>query len=323
MSVYNTAEYLREAIESILNQTFTDFEFIIVNDCSTDKSEEIINSYHDRRIIYIKNEKNMGRAATPNRGLKICRGEFVARQDSDDISFPNRLKTEYDFLKKHPLIDICGSWIKIIGTDKIWKVPTRPELISPLLLFGIQIFHPTIMWRAESFKRLNLSYDSTLRESEDYDLLSRAAKFLKMANIKKILLDYRTDNNKTNKFLNSSESQAIVNSIRKRSVNELIVKTSPEEDKIHQKISNGQVENDDELDCAEKWLIKLVVANDEKKLYAIRGFREVMRQQWLTIVLRNKKTPKFKLLINSPIFGSDFLQRIINLIILAIKIKLS
>jgi hypothetical protein len=243
--------------------------------------------------------------------------------DSDDISLPDRLQTEYDFLKKHKDVDVCGTWIKIIGMEKIWKAPSRPETIPASLLFGMQLLHPTTLWRASSFKRLNLFYDPTLRESEDYDLLSRAAKFLKMANIKKILLRYRIDADKTAKFLNSPESQNIVNAIRRRAVSDLVVNITTEEDSIHQKISNGQLNDDNnDLAVAEKWLEKLIAANDEKKIYAVRPFREVIRQQWLTLVRGSKKKSKLRLLINSPIFGDDRLQRAANLIILAVKIKL-
>lgn len=109
MPVYNSEKYLNEAIESILNQTFVDFEFIIINDASNDNSENIIESYQDSRIKYFKNEKNLGVAKTLNKGLKLAQGKYIARMDSDDISLPERLYKQFKFMEVYNDIDVCGS----------------------------------------------------------------------------------------------------------------------------------------------------------------------------------------------------------------------
>ena len=134
MSNYNTPEsYLREAIESVLNQTYADFELIIIDDCSTDNSLEIIREYKDERIVVLENKENMGITKSLNRGLSVARGEFVARMDADDICFPKRFEKQVQFLKENPGYIVCGAGAELIGD---WqgkytnKVICRKILIS-------------------------------------------------------------------------------------------------------------------------------------------------------------------------------------------------
>lgn len=114
MSVYNGMPYLKEAVQSILKQTFKDFEFIVVNDASTDDSWQYLKGLNDKRIKLIINEKNLGLATSLNDGIKIAKGNFIARMDADDVSKPDRLEVQYKFLTKNPEIDLCGSWADII-----------------------------------------------------------------------------------------------------------------------------------------------------------------------------------------------------------------
>jgi len=109
MSVYNGEKYLREAIESILNQTFRDFEFIIINDGSTDKTSEILSSYNDPRIVIINNKRNIGLTKSLNKGLKMVKGEYIARQDADDVSLPERLERMVNFLDMNRDVGLLGS----------------------------------------------------------------------------------------------------------------------------------------------------------------------------------------------------------------------
>src|SRR2546423_6687976 len=114
MPVYDVAKYLREAIDSILGQTFTDFEFIIIDDASTDRSAEIINSYNDPRIRFIQNEKNVGLIATLNRGLDLAYGEYLARMDQDDVSLPERLAKQVAFMETASDVAASGTWARDI-----------------------------------------------------------------------------------------------------------------------------------------------------------------------------------------------------------------
>ncbi len=118
MPVYNASRFLKEAIESILQQTFTDFEFIIIDDCSTDNSVAIIKSYKDDRIQLYFNDKNSGISYTLNKGIKLANAEWIARMDSDDISYPERLQKQHDFILQHPDGDLFSCWVNVVDQDK-------------------------------------------------------------------------------------------------------------------------------------------------------------------------------------------------------------
>ena len=137
MPVYNGSKYLKAAIDSILSQSFTDFEFLIINDGSTDDSVKIINSYHDQRIKLIDNKINQGLVAVLNQGLKLAIGEYIARMDSDDFSTCNRLSQQVRFMDKHNDIGVLGSWVKIMkGSDEfLGRYFLNHEEIKANLLF--------------------------------------------------------------------------------------------------------------------------------------------------------------------------------------------
>ena len=116
MPTYNGAKLLSETIDSILNQTFKDFEFIIINDCSPeDETDKIIAKYNDPRIRYIYNDKNLGISGSSNKGISLARGKYIARQDHDDISLPTRLEEQYNYMESHPEVGICGTYSKSFG----------------------------------------------------------------------------------------------------------------------------------------------------------------------------------------------------------------
>lgn len=158
MPVYNGEEYLREAIESILFQSFGNFEFLIIDDGSTDDSINIIASYTDPRIRVITNGENIGIARALNKGIELARGKYIARMDSDDISLPKRFEKQVDFLDKNPEIGIVGSWIKTFGGRKtiILAHPCNPEMVRIFFLFDSPLAHPTVMMRREFLKKNNL-----------------------------------------------------------------------------------------------------------------------------------------------------------------------
>ncbi len=194
MPAYNAEKYLREAIESILSQTFTDFEFIIINDGSTDRTKEIILSYDDPRIVYIENEKNSGICVTLNKGLDVARGKYIARMDSDDISLPERLTAQVEYLDKHNGIGIIGSDIIVFGEGidaRIFNQVYDENLCSAGLLFNPCFAHPSVMWRKNLMEEYNLRYEDQYRGLEDLRMWWRFAKITNLANISEPLLKYR------------------------------------------------------------------------------------------------------------------------------------
>lgn len=189
MPVYNTKEeYLHTSIESILNQTFTDFEFIIVNDGSTNNAEEVILSYKDNRIKYVKQE-NQGIVGALNNAWSKALGKYIARMDSDDIAYPERFAKQVNFLEENPEYSLVGSWAKIIPSKNIIKLPQDIKIMD--LLADCMFIHPSIMFNKADFEKFNLQYETGFEYAEDYCLYANAVKHLKMTNLQEVLLDYR------------------------------------------------------------------------------------------------------------------------------------
>jgi len=194
MSVYNGEKYLAEAIESILNQTYTNFEFIIVNDGSSDKSIDIIKEYmtKDNRIVLIDREENKGLAYSLNEGISIAKGEYIARMDADDISLPTRFEKQIEFMQKNE-IDVCGSFIKLFGDsrkEQVIKYPLNNQNIRFSLLFFSSLAHPTVMFKKEVFNKVKYNID--YKVAQDYQLWCDIANAnFKIGNIPEVLLNYR------------------------------------------------------------------------------------------------------------------------------------
>lgn len=222
--VYNTEEkHLRECIESILNQTFKDFELIILNDSSSNNAEEVIKSYDDKRILYYKNEKTEEITKSRNKLLSLARGKYIAIQDHDDISFPDRLEKEYNYLENHKDVSIISAWIEVFSEInykfhkgkkiKIWKRKEFPKVLD--FLKQCELIHPVCMWRKNDFEKYNLTYENGYYGSQDYALFSKAVRYLKFANIQEPLLKYRRHSNNVsrNKKCIKEESLKVKNKI--------------------------------------------------------------------------------------------------------------
>ena len=193
MTVFNTKEeYLKTAIDSILNQTYKDFELIIINDGSTDETcEKVILSYSDERIKYHKQE-NKGISAARNLGTQLANGKYVAVMDSDDIAFPERLEKEYKFLENNPEYSLVGSWFEVFPRKSVGKMLETPKILD--FFHKCWIMHSSVMFRKEDFEKNNLYYDENLNCAVDYDLWCRAAaKFLKFYNLQEVLVKYRVE----------------------------------------------------------------------------------------------------------------------------------
>jgi len=194
MSVYNGERYLREAIDSILNQTFRDFEFLIINDGSTDRTKEILDSYKDPRIRVINNEKNIGLTKSLNKGLRLAKGEYIARMDADDISLPERLSTQAIFLDAHPDIGALGSAVQIINgcgiQSSVLRFPADHGFLRWCLCFYDPIPHPSAMMRKKAMEQVG-GYASDMMYAQDYDLWRRLSVVTRLATLPDVLLYLR------------------------------------------------------------------------------------------------------------------------------------
>lgn len=194
MPVFNEERFVGLAIKSILNQTESSFEFIIIDDGSSDKTVTMINGFGDRRIRLIKNHQHQGLTKCLNQGLKMAKGKFISRMDADDVSLPTRLREQVNFLEKNRDYGLCGTWVNLINEKGEIigrrKYPSESKEISKVILRYNPVVHPTLMVRREVLQTLGF-YDESLDGAEDYDLVLRIGQKYKMANIPKRLLNYR------------------------------------------------------------------------------------------------------------------------------------
>jgi glycosyltransferase involved in cell wall biosynthesis len=193
MPVYNGEKFIRETMDCILNQTYQNFEFIIVNDGSTDSTQQIINSYDDNRIVLLNLARNQGISNARNAGTDLSKGEFIALCDADDLYDPNRLQIQLDFLNSHPAVDMCSGYFIILENSKEtlikYKQHTDQE-IKEYLFTGNCFCQASVMGKADVFKKFK--YNSALQVSGDYDLWTRMAMGgVVFANIPCSLMKYR------------------------------------------------------------------------------------------------------------------------------------
>jgi glycosyltransferase involved in cell wall biosynthesis len=196
MPVYNAERYVRVAIESILAQTHTDFELLIINDGSTDSSRKIIESCRDPRIRFVENEQNMGLTRTLNRGLRLSSCEFIARQDADDLSYPDRLSRQVAFLHGHPEVALVGSQTRMLDQEgrPDWRIHDRSCSDASLrweMLFDNGFTHSAVMFRKAVILDECGGYDESFILCQDYDLWSRVAGKHRIANLPQRLIGYR------------------------------------------------------------------------------------------------------------------------------------
>lgn len=202
MPVYNAATYLKEAIDSILNQTFTDFEFLIINDGSTDESTIIIDSYTDSRIRHVHLPQNKGVINALNKGLELAQGKYIARMDADDIALRERLARQVKFMDGHPEVGVAGSWVQYFGAKNAVIKPAQTHAeICWTLLFGSALYHSSVIMRTEFILVHAIRYPADYPHAEDYALWIELALQTKLANIPEVLLMYRwSDKQVTSKF---------------------------------------------------------------------------------------------------------------------------
>ncbi len=194
MPVYNGEAYVALAVQSVLSQTFTDFELLVVNNASTDQTVSIIENFHDPRIRLINNPKNLGLIGNLNVGLRAARGKYVARLDHDDLALPTRFSEQYEFMEAHQEIDVVGSWTECIDsagkTLKVSRSPRETMAIRYELLFNNVMFHSSIFFRTDVVRN-NGGYSQEFVHAEDYEMYSRPGKELECFNLQKVLFKYR------------------------------------------------------------------------------------------------------------------------------------
>lgn len=191
MPVYNAAPFLKESVESILHQTFSDFEFLIFEDGSTDDSKSILESFVDPRIRITHFEQNQGYVKLLNLGLAMATGKYIARMDADDISHITRFEKQFEFLENNPEYVICGSDYTHLGANRKVSLPSLNEEIKLKMLSITPFCHPSVMLRAAVLKEKNIFYEEPYMPAEDLKMWVQLSGLGKFRNLSESLLWYR------------------------------------------------------------------------------------------------------------------------------------
>lgn len=293
MPVYNGDRYLAKAVESILTQTFTDFEFMVIDDGSTDASVEIIKSYRDPRIRFIQNTANAGVTKSLNQGLALAAGEYIARMDADDVSLQTRLAKQVAFMDAHPQVGVCGSWVEIIGTTAgdIWRYPEDPDTIQCRLLFESALAHPSVIMRRALFEKAGLCYDPSYPYAQDYELWVRAVKCFRAVNLPEVLLHHRLHPEQVGERAREGQ-QAWAAKVRLTQLEMLGVSPTTEELEIHQALGTWKFQSTKAfVERADAWLRRLQTANARTSVYPKPAFCRVLGERWLAVCQASEARP--------------------------------
>jgi glycosyltransferase involved in cell wall biosynthesis len=279
MPVYNGARYIRQAIDSLLVQTYKEFEILIINDGSTDNSVEIINSYKDSRIKLLHNPKNMGLVATRNLGVQEAKTELVGFLDCDDIATPDRLQRQVEFLDAHPDVVLVGGGAVHIDSDSnktgtVWKEVIPSKEIPIELLFRNCFIQSTVLMRKE--KLPEVPYKAGFAPAEDYELWVRLARIGRVVNLPGIFARYRVHSTNTS-LVKSIDQERARRQIICDQFKEFGIFPTNEEYLIHK--TNFISLSHDPLDFLRKredWLERLLDANKDKNIFDQVAFAKVV-----------------------------------------------
>lgn len=205
MPAYNVEKYVEEAVRSILAQTFCDFEFIIVDDGSTDRTPDILRSFSDPRIRLLFNEKNEGNYPARNRGCRLARGKYIAVMDADDVAMPERLEKQVKYMEEHPDVLACGTAYRLMDENRVIVEATQWEDIRYILMKTFCILHPSLLFRKKTMELVGY-YRTESRYAEDYDLVLRLARQGKVINIADVLLNRRRHDEQISKKYNRPQN---------------------------------------------------------------------------------------------------------------------
>ena len=289
MTVYNCDKYLQEAIDSILNQTWSDFEFIIVDDGSTDNSLQILKEYTDPRIKVITCEENKGVAHARNVGLEQCTSEFVAIMDADDIALPDRLKLEYEYLMEHSEIDGVYAQFRFLDADGRLQERAQPmayynyKYVKAVMILENTIANLTAMFRRRIVEEYQLRYDETCKIGSDCRFWIEYLRYGKIVGLDKVVCYYRLRHHSLyNNSSLSAKKEGVQQSIE-YNLNRMGFQLLPEEESILLKVFNidGKIESEEEMSLLYRALFSMARQAKEMQLEFAEEVRIMCRKRFL------------------------------------------
>ena len=293
--VFNAGEYLRPAIDSILQQTLQDFELIIVDDCSQDESLTVARSYEaDPRVRVLANEQNRGRSFTDNYGAEFACGKYIAKMDADDVALPHRLQAQADFMEQHPTVGLTSSFMQCFGeSDMVYSYPVSADAVRCYLLFNMPVANPTAFFRRSLLLQHDLRYDEAIADTfgEDYEFIARVAQVTDIVNQPEILLRYRTLPQVLKADVHARRN-AKSNQVRERQLRVFEIPYTARELQVHNTISYVPFQlGDVTLTEVHAWLWKLYSFSQTSPYAAPDAMRRCVAERWfLTCYLNPDKS---------------------------------
>ncbi len=270
MGAYNAEGFLREAIDSVLAQTVGDFEFLIFEDCSTDSTRQILQSYDDPRIKLYLNATNQGLTKNLICGMDLAQGAYVARMDADDVCMPNRFERQLEYFASHPEVSVLGSAVTFFdgkGYEFVGYQPEAHDEIKCRLFTGFTMLHPSVMMRKADMDQHGLNYEADFVCSQDHDLWTRSIRKLRFANHPETLLKMREHPSKIGNTRKSTQEE-LSGRIRRRQLDELEVEYSDEEFEAFDRLAGyGLVTGRTGLMACESILFKVLESNRSCKVF--------------------------------------------------------
>lgn len=290
MAVFNGGSFLRSTIASVLEQSYNNFEFIIIDDASTDLTKDIIEEYLDNRIKYFRNSSNLGLTVNLNFGLKIASGKYIARLDADDICLPNRFGRQVEFLETNGEIDIVGSNALLFGdSNGVTNLPLTHDVIKCELLFHCCMIHPSVMMRKSALGENGLMYNEDFKKAQDYDMWVRGSRNLKIANIREPLIKYRRHRTQISQVgLDNQNNYA--NITRCNQLKELGIILNENENRIFLSYISGQIHKTEDFFLTLENIFKMILFENEKRgIFNQIVLSQVLGRKWYSICASEAK----------------------------------
>lgn len=300
LPAYNAGPYITEAINSILNQTYTNFELIIINDCSTDNTEQQILDITDPRIQYIKNAKNSGLIYNLNLGFSLAKGKYLIRMDADDISLPSRIEKQVAFMEEHTNVGVCGTWFESFGTEtKVVKYETENDAIKLRMLYQCHFCHPSVIIRKSIIDQYHLVYLEDFIHAEDYQLWASMAFLTGFANLPQVLLKYRIHGQNVSqkyKDIQVENSNYVITYLFKH----LDIDITPEAIDIWVRTCYADFSlTANEIRTLENLMEGLLEGNKTVNYVAQPALEDFISQKWFNLCYNNVKNKEVQALFNS------------------------
>lgn len=295
MSNYNTPlEYLKRALDSVLSQTFEDFEFVIIDDGSLDDYKTILYKYtkKDNRITIVENEKNLGLPSSLNRGIDHCRGEYIARMDTDDICYPDRLEKQVAYMDAHPKCIVSGAWADVFCEDennivKKWipKMCSQDEYRIRLMFSSAPlIIHPTAIFRRELLIKNNLRYPEEIKYkyAEDYKMWTQCSSCGEFGILEDTVIKYREEKSDNRITVRHEKEMAQCGfEIQRDQLKNLDIELTQEMYTYHRHLLIGRKLYDINY---RRWMDLIIKQNAKYNVYSQPVLKKLLHERWYNIV---------------------------------------